>query len=576
MSEKSKAPAKGWGPDLIAGLATSLFNIPSGLAYAQLANVNPVYGLYAGIVSTFVAALTTGTVLMISTITSAIALATGSVLSVAGVASEHMPQALFTITFLTGVIMFVLGLARLGSIVNFVSNAVMTGFVGGTALLIILGQEQHLTGYTPVGANQFQKLIDWLQNISQWNTTSLGIGVAVIALMLLIQRIKPLKKFAAILVLLMGSIAINVLNIATPLVGSIATIPSSLPPFMLPDFALIPQLALGSVSVAFVALAQGAAVNAALPNPDGSRSSQSRDFMGQGLGNLAGSFFQSMGTGGALSQSAVGAEAGAQSRRGGVFAALWLALIVLLFGSYAEKVPLAVIGGMLVVIGAQLIVARIPSAVMVLRNKDRGAIACMGLTFISALFIPLQWTIFIGAGLSLVLYLAASSRMLRLQEAVRLENGEWEMQEAPRQLTPGRVHVIVANGLDFFAEVPALDEKMPPARGVSNAVVVLVLHDLQRITSTATLWIEKYAQMLRQHGSLLMLADIQPNVLDTLRRSGALQIIGEQNVIPATRRILQAEVTAWEAAHRWLDANSPASPDHGSSTNSVPNSNQDQ
>ena len=82
--------------------------------------------------------------------------------------------------------------------------------------------------------------------------------------------------------------------------ASIATIPNSLPPFMLPDFSLIPQLALGSVSVALVALAQGAGISTAVPNPDGSKASASRDFVGEGLGNLAGSFFQSMGTGGSL------------------------------------------------------------------------------------------------------------------------------------------------------------------------------------------------------------------------------------------------------------------------------------
>ena len=109
----------------------------------------PIYGLYSGIVATIVASLSTGTILMMSTLTSAIALATGSVLTNAGIQSSQMPQALFTITFLVGAIMFVLGLARLGSIVNFVSNAVMTGFVAGASLLIILGQEHHLTGYKP-------------------------------------------------------------------------------------------------------------------------------------------------------------------------------------------------------------------------------------------------------------------------------------------------------------------------------------------------------------------------------------------------------------------------------------------
>ena len=100
--------------------------------------------------------------------------------------------------------MFVLGLARLGSIVNFVSNAVMTGFVAGASWLIITGQEHHLTGYSPVGANQFQKTINWLQNIDQWDVTTVAVSVAVIVFMVLLKRIRPIEKFAPIIVLVVG------------------------------------------------------------------------------------------------------------------------------------------------------------------------------------------------------------------------------------------------------------------------------------------------------------------------------------------------------------------------------------
>jgi SulP family sulfate permease len=558
MSTDTQKPRAGLVPNIIAGLATGLFSIPEGMAYAQLAGVNPVYGLYSGIAATIVASLTTGTILMMSTLTSAIALATGSVMMTAGIQSSQMPTALFTITLLVGIYMFVLGLARLGNIVNFVSNAVMTGFVAGASWLIITGQEHHLTGYSPVGANQFQKSINWLQNIDQWNVTTVAVSVAVIVFMVLLKRIRPIEKFAPIIVLVAATAVVNLLKIQTELVGDIATIPNSLPSFMLPDFSLIPQLALGSLSVALVALAQGAGISTAVPNPDGSKASQSRDFLGEGLGNLAGSFFQSMGTGGSLSRTGISTGAGANSRLGGVFAGLWLGLILLLFGSQAEKVPLAVIGGMLVVIGVELIMARVPSARLVWSTRAWGSIIAMTLTFVSAVFIPLQYTIFLGAALSLGLYVVASSRKVRLQQAVRLEDGGWEMREAAKALKPNDVNVFVIQGLDFFAEVPTLDDEMPPARGVSNAVVVLVLRDMQKVTSTAIRWLERYAKELKANGSLLMLADVNPTVLDVLKKSGAVDAIGEQNVFPASPRVLGAENVAWEAGQRWLQQRSAA------------------
>jgi SulP family sulfate permease len=237
-----------------------------------------------------------------------------------------------------------------------------------------------------------------------------------------------------------------------------------------------------------------------------------------------------------------------------VFAGLWLGLIVLLFGSYAEKVPLAVIGGMLTVIGVELIMARVPSARLVIRTGAWGPIVAMALTFFSALFIPLQYTIFLGALLSLLLYVGASSRKFRLQQAVHLDDGSWEMQDSPISLTPNQATMLVVQGLDFFAEVPALDDQVPPARGVANAAVILVLRDMQQLTSTGIKWLERYANELKANSSVLLLADVNPAVQEVLKRSGALDVIGAENVFPATKRVLAAENMAWEAAQKWLMA----------------------
>lgn len=559
---EGKQSRSGIVPNIISGLATGLFSIPEGMAYAQLAGVNPVYGLYSGIVAVIVSSMTTGTILMMSTLTSAIALATGSVLTTAGIQDSQLPAALFTITFLTGAIMFLLGLFRLGSIVNFVSNAVMTGFVAGASLLIILGQEHHLTGYAPQGSNQFQKTIDWLQNIGQWDPTTVAISVAVIVLMVVIKRIRAIEKFAPIIVLVLATVVVNFLGLKTELVGDIATIPNSLPGFMMPDFSLIPQLFLGSISVALVALAQGAGISTAVPNPDGSRASQSRDFIGEGLGNLAGSFFQSMATGGSLSRTGISVGAGANSRLGGVFAGLWLGLILLLFGSAAEMVPMAVIGGMLTVVGVELITARVPSAKLVWHTGDRNSIAAMIITFVTALFIPLQFTIFLGAILSVLLYVVAAAKKLRVQQAVRLDDGGWEMRDMPKAISSGEVSVFVLQGLDFFAEVPLLEDALPPARGVTNAAVVLVLRDLQKVSSTAIRWFERYANDLKAGGSLLMLADVNPETMGVFKKSGMLEVVGEQNVFPATQRVLEAEQQAWEAAQQWLVGKHAAGPEN--------------
>ena len=151
-----------------------------------------------------------------------------------------------------------------------------------------------------------------------------------------------------------------------------------------------------------------------------------------------------------------------------------------------------------------------------------------------------------------------------MQQAVRLEDGGWEIREAAKELKPNDVNVFVIQGLDFFAEVPTLEDQMPSARGVSNAVVVLVLRDMHKVTSTAIRWIERYAKDLKANGSLLMLADVNPAVVDVMKKSGALDSVGEQNVFPATSRVLDAERQAWDAAQQWLKQQSAAGEGTGS------------
>jgi SulP family sulfate permease len=541
--------------DVVSGFATGLFSIPEGMAYAQLAGVNPLYGLYSGIVATIAASLSTGTLLMISTLTSAIALSTASVLQTANIQDGQMPAALFTVTFLVGATMLIMGLLRLGSLVSFVSNAVMTGFVAAASLLIVIGEMGDFSGYDPSGSNKLMELVDWLRNIPQWDLTITAVAIGTVILMLIFKLFKKTEKMAAIFTLFIMTIVVYLLQLDVPLVSSIATIPRGLPSPTLPAFALIPKLALGSLSVALVALVQGAGISTAYPNPDGSRSGASRDFVGQGIGNLLGSFFQSMGTGGSLSRTGISVEAGSKSRWGGIFAGLWLALILLLFGSLAELVPLAVIAGMLFVIGGELIAARIPNARLVYASSGGSAVAGL-LTFASALFIPLQYTIFLGAGLSLLLYIGVSGSQARLFQFVRGEDGYWQEQALPAAFPSNRATVVAYEGARFFAEVPAVMGRMPSLEDVTNAVIIWRLRGLEEIHSTFLKQLSLFAQKAQEGSNRFLLEGVEPHVMTTLEKTGILDEIGRDNVFPMQPGLGASLDAAWDEAQTWLKAES--------------------
>jgi SulP family sulfate permease len=538
--------------DLSAGFTTGLFSIPEGMAYAKLIGVNPVYGLYSSMVAPIAASLSTGTILMVSTLTSAIAICTGSVIQQAGINVSSNPSALFTITFLVGAIMLVMGLLRLGSVVNFVSNAVMTGFVAGASFLILVGELGDLTGYAPAGANKLLKIVDWAAHVGHWDPATTAVGCGTIIAMIILKIIPQTEKASAVITLILGTLVVNLLRLpSVELVGKVAKIPSGLPSMVLPDPAMMPKLALGSLSVALVALTQGAGIATAVPNPDGSRASQSRDFIGQGLGNLFGCFFQSLGTGGSLSRTGICVGAGAKTRWAGVFSGVWLILIILLFGSLAESVPLSIIAGILAVVAVELIVARVPDARLVWRTSKGSAVTGL-LTFVSALFIPLQYTVFLGAGLSMILYIYASARHVRLIRLVRNEAGHYEEGDAPETYPSGKVTVLRFDHLQFFAEVPLLDSMLPDNRGVKNAVVILTLRYIETLPSTTLKWLARYAKELRENGNLLLVAGVVPHVFDLLERTEILNELGKENVFPAHRVVSESIEAAMDRGQSWL------------------------
>jgi SulP family sulfate permease len=552
-----KVNSKSIMTDAVSGFATGLFSIPEGMAYAKLAGVNPLYGIYSGIVATIASSLSTGSILMISTLTSAIALSTASVMEAAGVQPDKAGSALFTITFLVGGIMFIMGLLRLGSVVGFVSNAVMTGFVGAASLLIIIGEMGDFSGYHPHGANKLLKMIDWFVNIDQWHGAVTAVGIATVAVMVIFKRFERTEKLAAIITLFLMTIVVNLIGLeSVERVKSIATIPNSLPEFMLPDFSLMPKLAAGSLSVALVALIQGAGISTAYPNPDGSRAKSDRDFIGEGLGNLLGCFFQSMATGGSLSRT--GISVGASTRWSGIFAGIWLSLIVFLVGSLAELVPLAVIAGMLFVIGAELILGRVPDAKLMLASSW-GSVAAGALTFGSALFIPLQYTIFLGAGLSLLLYVYASSKNVKIRRLVRTDAGRYREQAVPSSYPANQITILKISDLEFSGEVPVIDELMPSAQGAKNAAVILLSRGREHVSSTGLKWLKRYVKEMREGGNLLIMAEVQPEVKAELGRAGILETIGAENVLVAQPELGATLETAVVTSQKWL-ATRPATP----------------
>jgi SulP family sulfate permease len=541
--------------DVVAGLVTGLFSIPEGMAYANIAGFNPVLGLYSGMLPTLVGAVFARTVLMAVTLTSAIALSSQSVLQKAGLDPTDVHN-VATLTLLVGLVMAAFGLLRLGTLMGFVSNAVMTGFTTGIALQIITGVLKDATGYVPAGDNTLGKLFDWLFHVSQWQLTPTLVAVVTIAVWAVAHRIRVLESFATLVALVVVSVGATVVGVPVERVGDIAQIPNGLPLPVLPDLTAAPRLLVGAVAVSLVALAQAAGIAAAVPNPDGSRADASRDFLAQGLANLAGGWFQALPVGGSLSRTGVATSAGARTRWAGIFAGLWLALIVVLFGSAAELIPMPVIGGLIIVIGCELLLGRVPDIRLVLRTAPAPA-AAMIVTFLATTSLPLQDAIFLGAGLSLALFSIAASQRGQLVALLPPEaDGRWRMGPVPESVPSGAVTVLQYLGTGLFAELTRIDERWPRTDQTRDAVIILSIRTLPDIPSSTLLkWLEHRAVSLRAQNVRFILQGIDAQTTRVFERSGALAVLGTENIVPAADEILGsldqalADATAWVADH---------------------------
>jgi SulP family sulfate permease len=294
-------------PDFIAAFTLGVASIPDSMASALLAGINPLAGLYTMIVATPIGALFTSSEMM--------HISTTSALSLAGMPPADKLQAVYLLALMVGVIQISLGLLKMGFLVRFVPHSVMTGFLNGVALLIILGQLGDFTGYISDYSNRVVQAVDTAMNVEQIVLPTLIVGLTTVLLIFGLGRIKLTSQFAFILAMVFAS-ALPFLPWfhLVPLVGDVTEVPNALPSFSLPNFSMIFQLLLPAFALSMIGLVQGAGISQGYPNPDGKFPDPSGDFVGQGAANLAASCFRGMPCGGSLSGTAMVVNAGARSR----------------------------------------------------------------------------------------------------------------------------------------------------------------------------------------------------------------------------------------------------------------------
>ena len=549
--------------DAVAGLVLGVESVPDGLAGGLLAGVNPVYGLYAYMVGTFTGGLFTSSSFMAVQATGAMAIVVADV----GIihSAEDPNRALFTLSIMTGIVMLAAGLLKAGSILRFVSNAVMVGFISAVGINIILGQFDSFTGYEAEGANRVARAFDTVLNLGQASWPTIAVGVATITMIVVLERTK-LGALGMVVAIIAGSAMAPLLGWDVAILTDIADIPRSLPIPMLPDFGAIAVLIIPSLSLAFIGLVQGAGISANFPNPDGNYPDASRDFMGQGAANVAVGIFQGMPVGGSMSGTSLVKDAGAKTRLALLIAGLVMAIVILVFGTAVGYIAMPALAGLLMVVGFRTVK---PANIKAVWKTGAMQATVMGVTFVLTMLIPLQYAVLVGVGISMILYIINQSNQVVVKRWLMNEDGSLREVDAPSDVPSNEIVVLQPYGSLFFASAPVFEEKLPNVTDETHgSVVILRLRGRSDLGSSFMDVLLRYAEALRDQESKLMLVSADENMHEQLAAARVTSAVGSQNIytsdewVGRTLKQACADASEWVADHGGDEDETP-SPESG-------------
>lgn len=400
--------------DFIAGLTGAAIVMPQGVAFATLAGMPPQYGLYAGMVPAIIAALFGSSRHLVSGPTTAASVVMFSALSgMALPGSEAYISLAITLTFMVGIIQFLMGVARLGELVNFISHSVIVGFTAGAATLIASKQAKNFLGLDiPSGDNLYDTLVLLFDQIHNFHPLVTLVAAVTLFIGAFGRQVFP-RFPAMILALVGGSLLAFVINKVMPPATSgiqmVGALPNHLPPISTPTFNIqvFKDLAPVALAMTLFALTEAVSIARSLALRSGQAISGNQEFIGQGLSNLVGSFFSAYVATGSFNRSGANYDAGARTPLAAIFAGGILLLFIPVLAPLTAFLPKACVAGLLILVAWRLIDFKTIRKII---KADRSEAAIMGLTFFAALFLDLEFALLLGVILSLMIYLRRTSR----------------------------------------------------------------------------------------------------------------------------------------------------------------------
>ena len=529
--------------DLSAGLLGALLVLPQGVAFAMLAGLPAEYGLYSAIVPCIVAALFGSSRHVMSGPTNANSLALFAVLTpLAAAGSPAYIQLALAVTVLVGVMQWLVGVLRLGSLAHFISPSALFGFTSGAALLIAVHALKDALGLpSPASHGAGALLVSVGTHIGDVQQGAVLVTLVTLGVALLVRRLDKRKPYM-LLGLVAGALAAAAFNKwavapgGTP-VSVVGAIAQPWPPFHVPsvDWRTLPDLLSLAFALTIVALAQSISIAKAVATRSGQRIDANREFTGQGLSNIVGGFFSCYLSCGSLNRSVPNFEAGAKTPLAAVFSAVLLVVLVALSAPLLAMIPNAAISGLLLLVAWTLL--DIPRWRQLIRMQP-GECAIAGATLAATVTIRMEVAILLGTVLSLMAYLHRTSRpAMRTmgfdsrgldRRFVVLEHQEDALPECPQ------LKLLRMEGSIYFGAAAHVAQRLHELRAAPDAPrhLLVMAKSMNFIDlAGAQVWEDELAAR-RAMGGDLYFHRPRPEVLDMWRRTGFLNRLGEDHIFP--------------------------------------------
>ncbi|MEH6627149.1 MAG: SulP family inorganic anion transporter [Motiliproteus sp.] len=512
--------------DFFAGLTGAVIVLPQGVAYAMIAGLPPEYGLYAAIIPAIIAALFGSSYHLISGPTAALSIVVFTTLSpLAEPGSPEFIQLALTLTLMAGLFQMLLALAKMGSLVNFVSHSVVIGFTAGAAVIIATSQIKNVLGIEIASTGSF--IQTWqaiFAEVTGLNPYALAVGLATLATSLVFKLYLP-RWPGMLIAMVVGSLVALGLSAEEHGIGLVGAIPAQLPSFVLPAFSedLLRSLGPGAMALALLGLVEAVSIARAVATRSHQRINGNQEFFGQALSNIFGSFFSCYASSGSFTRTGVNYSSGAKTPLAAVFAALALAAILLLFSDLTAYVPIPSMAGILLLVAYGLIDFHHIGSIF---KTSRSEALVLGVTFVATLLIAMEFAIYIGVILSLMLYLKRTSKpsLITLAPDPEKPTRTWtNIALKPLPECP-QLKILRIDGAAFFGAVNYLQEQL---HQIPEANVLIVSSGINFIDTAGAEMLAHEAKRRKKQGGQLYFYKMKLQPKQMLEASGHIDAIGK-------------------------------------------------